>query len=278
MDGELNSKHPAQHSSSTPRSPQRQSGFFRLARELRDDIYSHAFGEEALTFHYHGLNISALARDAQDADTRHGLPQWLLTCHMICSEAMDTFLRNRYFSPRYRYPKRSSVPNSLLLHDGSIRNIKLECPYSAQWRNEDSRCSPVHEAPFRMFLQIIRPFLVPDSSLVVEWATYGQDWSVPRELATYDNWPKQMQGRFRRVEIDVLVRHREEESQRLKRMQSAEQFAKRLIGDSERDLRVSWGEEKDLGLVSQTPCRRCGYVHGQRWHRAVRRLVVLRRS
>lgn len=256
---------------------QLQSAFFNLARETRDEIYEYAFSDKSISFNFRSLNIGASVSNAKDVITTLGLPPWLLTCHAICSEATETFFRTRYFSPRYRRSKPSMTPNSLLLQNESVRNIKFDCPYSPYWLEADW-IDPVHEAPFRMFLQAIEPFLAPDLSLVIEWATYGQDWSVARELATYENWPKRLQGRFLRVEIDVLVRRNEDDDQYVKRMRNAEEFAGRLVGVDEADIRTSWGEKKELGLVSQKPCARCGYVHGEQYNREVRRLVTLRRS
>ncbi|KAH7084895.1 hypothetical protein BKA63DRAFT_484911 [Paraphoma chrysanthemicola] len=228
--------------------PQPQSSFFSLAREIRDDIYEYAFGREIISFNYHSLNIGASTKNSSDAIAYPGLPRWLLTCRAICSEALETFFRTRYFSPRYRREKRSTTPNSLLLHKDSIRNIKVECPYSPYLLEADY-IDPTHEAPFRMFLQATQPYLAPELVLFIVWARYGQDWSVARELAMFENWPKRLRGMFRRVEIDVLVRREEDNEQCLKRMQNAEEFARKLIGGGDEGVRSSWGETKDLGIM-----------------------------
>ncbi|KAH7094542.1 hypothetical protein FB567DRAFT_510442 [Paraphoma chrysanthemicola] len=254
--------------------PQPQSPFFRLARETRDDIYEYAFGHETISFNYRSLNIGASTKNSNEAIAYPGLPRWLLTCHAICSEAVEAFFRTRYFSPRYRRAKHSTTSNSLFLNKDSIRNIKVECPYSPFLLEADD-IDETHEAPFRMFLQTMQPYLAPKLVLVIVWARYGQDWSVARERAMFENWPKRLRGTFRKVEIDVLVRREEDDEQCLKRMQNAEEFARNLIGGGEEDIRVSWGEKKDLGIVSQKPCVRCGWVHGERVLREVRRLITL---
>ena len=252
--------------------------FYQLPRELRDTVYEHALRDESLNFNHRGLNISASSGIEKKDISRLGLPQWLLTSRLICSEGIDTFLRTCYFSPRYRKPNHPYPPNTLLLHKNSIRNIKRQCPFPGYWSDADWNEPSIHYAPFLMFLQYMQPFLVEEPSLMIEWVDEAASWLMPRELAMYENWPKRMHGRFCTVEIDLLNRRESQQDHRV-RKECAEKCAKKLVGDSGRDLGVLWGDEIVLETVEPRVCERCERVH----HRdllqtTMRRLVVWRKA
>lgn len=108
---------------SQQRQPPPQTQFFLLTPEVRDKVYSYAFGNEAYHFNYRGLNFIAITTFEADTNPRPGLPQWLLTSRTICSEAVETLIHTRTFGPRYR--SKISVSNSLILHVGAIRTMTL---------------------------------------------------------------------------------------------------------------------------------------------------------
>lgn len=75
---------------------------FLLPRELRDVIYSHAFGSYQRFFHYGRLGFltspdpNVSERASPDIE---GLPLWILTSRSICDEAIAFLLRTQRFTP-----------------------------------------------------------------------------------------------------------------------------------------------------------------------------------
>jgi hypothetical protein len=86
-------------------SPQSASPFFALPSEIRDQIYDEAFGNKIRQLSYHALGIITFVVTPEYQpeilqgliSITRGLPQWLLSCKQICSEATETFSRTRKF-------------------------------------------------------------------------------------------------------------------------------------------------------------------------------------
>ncbi|KAF2833760.1 hypothetical protein CC86DRAFT_400364 [Ophiobolus disseminans] len=157
-----------------------QSPFFRLPRELRDEIYKYALGSEP-SIMTHGQSVVLVTRgtpDREDAATRtRSLPSWLQNSKTICSEALGVFgytqtfaaidfgveqslsRKRGYLEPR---PKR----NSLVFYANVIRNIAVR---KVLWRTSTST-SEID----KKFLLALSRLSVDDINLTSVWISTGQ--------------------------------------------------------------------------------------------------------
>ena len=235
--------------------------FFQLPREVRDNIYEFAFGNDEHQFNYRGLKIAATTTNPNTHSTcLQGLPEWILASRSTCTEAIETFHRTRAFSPRTReFGKTDAVPNALVLHSNAIRNIELCYVSCAYVRLGDAR----HDVPPRMFLAYLQPFLASDLNLKLDWSesrchfcgNRGEYNSVSEHVQNYENWGRTWVGCFKQVVIDLTTCQMSAQGLEDLRMRF-EARSKRLVGCAETDeegggVQVRWGTE--VWSVDATP-------------------------
>lgn len=239
---------------------QPQNLLHRLPRELRDATYEYVFADESIYFNHRGLNISAFIGTEKHNTPQFGLPAWLLTCHLMCEEGMETFLRLCTFSPRYRHHDRIGPLNTLLLHANSIRKVMKYNEQAPHWTNIDRNDPSFHYAPFLMFLQYIKPFLIPAPSLAINVVNNRSGYYVIHELDMCGNWSKRFYGRFRKVQLSVFERGVSDDERRA-RKSAVEDCVKKLVDNGTCDFGLVWEDEKKFDMEPGV-CGRCGFAHG----------------
>ena len=199
-------------------------------------IFESAFGGQR-EFHFDNLVVSASVGKPRFRGVHpvYGLDTWLLTSKAMCIEAMETYFRTRRFCPRFREQDKASIPNSLVLHENSIRNITLHFPRNLM--DADPRHG-VHEMPPYMFLQKLGHFFTEHMCLSLHWeAKYF--WK--KEPLGFLSWPSKWNGRFRKVEVHLSWLF-EGEQEMKEYGETAKTLAFRLVGDSGgKPPAISWG-------------------------------------
>lgn len=111
--------------------------FFDLPLEVRDEIYAHALGSEAIEFTHNTIRIEAILPDQAhryaDYSTSFlnlGLPTWLLTNRRFLSEGLKTIERTRVFQlargfwPLWAHPILGIKPHRSHGNELVIRHMK----------------------------------------------------------------------------------------------------------------------------------------------------------
>jgi hypothetical protein len=235
-----------------------QSSFLhQLPREIRDLVYEWAFGNEQRDFHLNDLLVIASPTSPVDGSSIRGLNIWLLTCKSVCVEAIATFSRTRFSTPRLRGQSKSSLRNPLVFHEKSVRNIALCYPYSDPETRSScyfKDCRVLHTVPPKLFLKAFTPYFTQHLDLKLLWDV---DTIVATEPQRFLVWQKMWYGRFRRVEVCLVG----QPQQRFERSygqpprplpsvemklldESAEVIARRLVrGDTDVPVSMHWIEE-----------------------------------
>ncbi|KAI0583794.1 hypothetical protein TUN199_07720, partial [Pyrenophora tritici-repentis] len=181
------------------------SSFFRLPRELRDQIYDYAFGEIGTKFRTRNMYI--LAR-RESREMRQGLPNWLRTNKQICYEALAFFGSTHVFTDEPLYEEWTDEPpyeewtssadsdltTPLVFNKDIIRNVG--------W-------SHTYFQPGDPFLVLLRQLDVTVSTLHLEWFPYMGYWNTSSIDDQIAEWAAvhlhSREGSLRKVKIDVIV-------------------------------------------------------------------------
>ena len=183
---ELGDRARAYSSFTTSTMSQPQSPLFCLPREIRDQVYEHAFGDEPTRLFYDPLmvliiNIFPSEEVAYpEEDVAKGLPTWILGSKQLCSEALCVLGKSRYFSPIDDLQFQHSIHNDhsrgilnpLAINLKVINHVGFLEIYSCEVKE-------MHE----YFLQLLRKFRAADLasgsspnllSFKTIWRTYGK--------------------------------------------------------------------------------------------------------
>lgn len=260
-------------------SVQEGTGFSRLPREIRDKIYADVLATTYFKFRVDEIYVVASPRtypwhdpdDAilpyirgpyehtqdhhDDANQSRGLPTWIRTCKLICSDVSNMIKRDWVFQAAERVPRLQldqPVPsNSLVFHTNSIRRVKiisrvkLADLMDAGWRA--SRMFFIDEERTEHFLGLLSRLRLHETTLALHWERGWKtdDW-LPGEPEVWfkEWWGDEWNGKFREVKITIVVLKHELMLEEL--MQVADSCVRRLVGDQGR---VTW---RDLGQVEGT--------------------------
>ncbi|KAH7084907.1 hypothetical protein BKA63DRAFT_498437 [Paraphoma chrysanthemicola] len=212
---------------------QNRAAFFTLPREVRDQIYVEAFGHEVYKFSYKDIKISAYHHPRIVIKRKacyffNGLPQWLLSCKRICTEATSVFSGTRHFD-FYPFPNRfivtpedrmtSVFTNSLVFHPGALQNIILGKSLDAVLSRANSagiwhfatittfpRITPQHQ-----WFSLIEACRGPRLCMEMVWRRYwhnDRDKFAPQwlkgETEAFDYLDAQWSGKFRKIKLTVI--------------------------------------------------------------------------
>lgn len=110
-----------------------QRTFFRLPREVRDQIYLDASEPTPITHVHRDLRLIAFPGSHTNDDDNHpwrhhrGLPSWIRSCKQMTTENLNVLLRTRTFMVLSRLDsrpgKKDLMINPLVFHRASTRNI-----------------------------------------------------------------------------------------------------------------------------------------------------------
>ncbi|KAF2256587.1 hypothetical protein BU26DRAFT_25143 [Trematosphaeria pertusa] len=227
------------------------SPFYLLPRELRDEIYEHAWGNVGIVFQYRGIWSVAAPKNGEDFAI--GLPKWIRTSKLILDEAMQAFSRTRIFGPQFRYgvprclnvswgppaPQKVHDKKHTLLMSGRIRKVAWDICMVLDGKRSEGVLQTSHDSG--LFAESLATLDVRNIHLQLFWdydRTLGRPRGSPKMEALYGRCRK-ASVRLRLVYASRNAGGREMESILEEMVDVAARYAKDLVGGD--DVRLDTG-------------------------------------
>ena len=221
---------------------QSHSLFFRLPREIRDEIYERALGTTSTTLKHGDLTVvvtptapTALttSRNLATTDTI-GLPAWFLISKQVCSEALGVFGNTRFFVAKEyfkrderfsHWPRPRTFLNPLVFNANVVLKIACSTPFPFE--------ATVHRAN-REFRNALTRLKVEDLCLQTTWirANERSVWALlgSSGITDLEEWSSFWSGKFKEVELRLMVDCHNAPRVLEKASKLAEVHATRLVG------------------------------------------------
>ncbi|KAH3948783.1 hypothetical protein HBI56_122460 [Parastagonospora nodorum] len=224
---------------------QEACAFFRLPRELRDQIYEETFSVIAIRLVHRGVDYFISGRRSWKIQSSIGLPQWVQCCRQMTKEAIESLARTCSFSAMGIFQsKHQTVSNPLVFRPGHVRSIAVEPDVSVRWKGNTAlrAYSPCHDTTAK-FLISLTHVEIQEGQLHIRWHRWfhashqsednllAPEWLDNEPGVWTKDWTEFWTGRFRKVSIDVVVHTNPDVGDAsTKFVRLAEMLATRLVG------------------------------------------------